>query len=70
LLSCISDIPMFLQLDRDNLQYELWGYWLGLEPDKTMVGAYSESLAKYEESGFLEKDNLGFLLNLLGMFFE
>ncbi|OAD21576.1 TPR repeat-containing protein, partial [Candidatus Thiomargarita nelsonii] len=68
LRSCISDIPRFLQLDRDNKKYELWGYWLGLEPDKTMVGAYGESLAKYEETQHDEK-HLASVSHLLGYFF-
>jgi nephrocystin-3 len=66
LRSCISNIPMFLQFDRE---YELWGYWLGLEPDKTMVEAYDDSLAKYETEHPEEK-HLGYVLNSLGYFFD
>jgi tetratricopeptide (TPR) repeat protein len=69
LLSCISDIPMFLQFKEDKY-YELWGYWLGLEPDKTMVRAYGESLAEYEETEQPEEEDLSYVLNQLGMFFE
>ena len=70
LRNCISDIPMFLQLDKDNKEYELWGYWLGLEPEKTMVGAYEESLARYEEIGKPEEEILGDVLHDVGYFFE
>ncbi len=69
LRNCISDIPMFLQFEEDKL-YELWGYWLGLEPDKTMVGAYYESLASYEETEQREEKHLGYVLNQLGLFFN
>jgi nephrocystin-3 len=69
LLSCISDISMFLQFKEDKL-YELWGYWLGLEPDKTMVGAYIDNLAKYKETEQPEEKHLAYVLNELGMFFE
>jgi len=70
LRSCISNIPMFLQFYRDNREYELWGYWLGLEPDKTMVPAYTESLTKYEQTEQLEEKYLGSVLNNLGYFFH
>ena len=70
LRTCISDILMFIQLDQDNRQYELWGYWLGLEPDKTMVGAYADSLAQYEETEQLEEKVLGSVLHKLGYFFD
>ena len=69
LRSCISDIPMFLQFDEDKY-YELWGYWLGLEPDKTMVGAYGDNLAKYEKTEQPEEKHLGYVLNSLGLFFQ
>jgi len=69
LRSCISEIPMFLQFKGDKL-YELWGYWLGLEPKKTMVGAYEESFAEYEETEKHTEKHLGYVLNQLGMFFE
>ena len=51
-----------------NMSYG--GYWLGLEPDKTMVEAYGESLAKYEETEQPEEKHLGYVLNQLGLFFE
>jgi nephrocystin-3 len=70
LLRCISDIWMFLQLVEDNQQYELWGYWYKLEPDKTMVGTYADSLAKFEETQQLEEKLLSYVLNHLGMFFD
>jgi len=70
LRNCISDIPMFLQLVEDNKEYDLWGYWLGLEPDKTMVGAYGESLAEYEKTEQPEEKYLGYVLNSLGLFFQ
>jgi tetratricopeptide (TPR) repeat protein len=69
LLHCISYIPMFLQFEGDK-KYELWGYWLGLEPDKTMVRAYTDNLAKYEKNEQPEEEYLGYVLNNLGTFFE
>jgi nephrocystin-3 len=70
LRNCISDILMFLQLDRDNRAYDLWGYWLELEPDKTMVKAYDDSLAKYEKTEQPEEKDLAYVLNNLGFFFD
>jgi nephrocystin-3 len=67
---CISYIPIFLQLNWDKKEYELWGYWLRLEPDKTMVRAYGESLARYEEIGKPDEKHLGYVLNQLGFFFN
>jgi len=69
LRSCISNIPMFLQFE-DDKGYELWGYWLGLDPDKTMVGAYGESLVRYEETEKPKEKHLGYVLNELGRFFD
>jgi len=69
LRSCISDILMFIQLVKDNKEYELWCYWLGLTPDETIVRAYSDNLARYEETG-LCKEYLASVLNQLGLFFE
>ncbi len=68
LRNCISDIPMFLQLIWDNKEYELWGYWLGLYPENTMVGSYSDSLAKFEQTENIKK-SYG-VLNILGKFFQ
>ncbi|OAD21448.1 nephrocystin-3 [Candidatus Thiomargarita nelsonii] len=69
LRNCISEIPMFLQFEGDK-KYELWGYWLGLEPDKMMVWAYDESLARYEETEKHTEKHLANVLNALGLFFE
>jgi len=60
---------MFLQFV-NNKDYELWGYWLGLEPDKTMVGAYGESLVKYEEIKKPTEKHLASVSHLLGYFFD
>jgi len=68
LRDCISQIPMFLQFEGEKL-YEMWGYWLGLAPENTMVGAYHESLAKYEKTEKPKENDLAYLLNqLAGLF--
>ncbi|MEN8221077.1 MAG: tetratricopeptide repeat protein [Pseudomonadota bacterium] len=46
------------------------GYWLGLEPDKTMVRAYDESLARYEKREKPDEKHLSYVLNELGLLFE
>jgi tetratricopeptide (TPR) repeat protein len=40
LQSCISEIPMFLQLMRDDKEYELLGYWVRLGSLQSMAEVY------------------------------
>ena len=68
LQDCISEIPMFLQLIRDDKEYELWGYWLRLGTQDKMVAAYQKALAQYEKAS-LEED-LSYELNQLASFFN
>ncbi|RKZ41964.1 MAG: hypothetical protein DRQ49_03510 [Gammaproteobacteria bacterium] len=65
LQDCISEIPMFLQLMRDDKEYELWGYWLRLGTQDKMVAAYQKALAQYEKAS----DDLSYELNQLAEFF-
>ena len=69
LQDCISEIPMFLQLMRDDKQYELWGYWLRLGTKDKMVAAYFRGLVDYEKT-VSKPDELGYALNQLGYFFD
>ncbi len=66
LQDCISEIPMFLQLMRDDKEYELWGYWLRLGTKEQMVDAYQRALVEYEKTA--EKEDLSYELNKLGDF--
>jgi len=69
LLRCISNIPMFLQLMEDDKQYELWGYWQCLNPEKTMVGAYRAAFAEYEQTQH-EEEHLLYVLAWLATFYN
>ncbi|MEN8219056.1 MAG: tetratricopeptide repeat protein [Pseudomonadota bacterium] len=50
---CISQIPMFLQLMKDDKAYELWRYWHWLGTD-LMVEAYQKALTISQEDKLLE----------------
>jgi len=68
LQACISEIPMFLQLMRDDKKYELWGYWQRLGTQDKMVAAYQDALTQSEKASV--KENLSYELNELAYFFK
>jgi tetratricopeptide (TPR) repeat protein len=69
LRDCISEIPMFLQFGDYNKVYELWGYWLWLGAQETMVSAYEQALAEYEQAQHNE-NHLAYVLHQLAYFLE
>ncbi len=51
LLGCLTRADVFLALFTRELQYDLLGYWRGLEKDADPATAYREALARAPENG-------------------
>lgn len=74
LRECISSIDMFMELSREETEYELLGYWHALGPVEAMADAYAKNFAEHEKTGAntipmaLMLDRLGRFLFHAGMY--
>jgi nephrocystin-3 len=68
LRECIGSIEMFMELSREESEYELLGYWMTLGSIEEMAVVYEKALTAYEKSA-TRSHPVALVLDRLGRFF-